>query len=247
MFDVVISELENIRRSFFKNWIILSILSSMGLVTITFIIFYFQKAETLKQEFITSLPFILFIILFIFAEFIVTLLVISFIISRKMSKNFSFISKGKIFSFIKKLGDNIEIINYQQKAEDLKNVAKKIYQKFNEYFDEYNQEDNLTIRLNGKDIKICEVRLTKGRGKNSYTIFQGIVISIPTKYVKNEIKEYKMVKEEDYTHIFIPQSKDLFELSIMKPIKQEDIEKIMKQLKDYVNIALKFMKNEDHG
>jgi hypothetical protein len=243
MFDILIKELENIRKSFFKNWIILSIIGSTALVSIAFIFIFlyfeifFQRGETIKQKFLTSLPFILFI----FANFIVVPLVASFIISYIMSKIFSFISKGKIFSFIKKLGDDIEIISYQQKSEDLKNIAKKIYQNF----DEYNQEDNFIIKLNGKDIKICEVKLTKGRGKYRHTIFQGIVISIPAIYAKNEIKEHKIVKENNYTHIFMPQAKDLFELSIMKPIKQEDIEKIVKQLKDYVDIASKLIKEED--
>jgi hypothetical protein len=174
-----------------------------------------------------------------------------------MSKKFSFIAKEKIFSFIKKLGDDIEIISYQQKSRDLKNIAKKIYQKFNEYFGEYNQEDNFTIRLNGKDIKICKIELADLRGE--VTVSQCVVISISTKYVKNGIKEYKMVKEEDYTHIFIPlfersirnafiyKPKDVFRLSILKPIKQEDIENIMKELKDYVNMASKFIKEEDNS
>jgi len=233
MFDVVISELENIRISFFKDWIILSILSFIGFVTITFIIFYFQRGEAPKQKFIKSLPFILFF----FAAFILTLL-ISFSI---MSKKFSLIAKEKIFSFIKKLGDDIEIISYRPKDNYLENIARKIYGIFNEY----NQEDNFTIRLNGKYIKICELTLEKRREKNSYTIFQGIVISIPEIYAKNEIKGYKIVKEKNYTHIFISQSIAFFELSILKPVKQEDIENILKELKDCVNTASKFMKEED--
>jgi len=261
MFDNLINELENIRISYLNNWTILSNLSSIGLVTISFIIFYFQKGETLKQKFIKSLLFILPI----FGIFIFTLL----IAYSTMLKNFSFIAKEKIFSSIKKLGDDIEIISYRPKDNYLENIARKIYRNFNKY----NQEDNFTIRINGKDIKICELELRKKIRENRYTtyrennatyrmetIFQGIVISIPKIYAKNEIKEYKIVIDnivirENYTHIFISQIRknynhifisqgvDISELSVLEPVKQEDIEKIIKQLKDYVNIASKFIKN----
>jgi len=141
-------------------------------------------------------------------------LLVSYLYLDEASKEFSFIAKEKIFSSIKELGDNIKIISYLKRSQDLENIVKKIYK--NVY--EYNQEDNF---------------------------FYGIVISIPTNYVKNEIKEYKIVKEYEYTHIFISKDKDLFGLSILKPIKQEDIENIVKQLKDYIDIASKLIKEED--
>lgn len=250
MFDIVISELENIRRSFFKKWIILSIL--IGILTFVFLFFPFSL-EFSRREFFERILSI-FSFIFLFALFSGSF---SIYFLYKMSKEFSFIVKEKIFGFVKRLGDNIEIINYQKKSEDLKNIVKKIYKDFNLWsiLYKYNQEHNFTIRIDGKDIKICQIELADLRGE--VTVSQCVVISIPTKYVKNGIKEYKMVKEEDYTHIFIPlfersirnafiyKPKDVFRLSILKPIKQEDIENIMKELKDYVNMALKFIKEED--
>jgi len=237
MFDVLIKELEyeleNIRKSFFKKWIILSIIYSIGFSSFPFInlfIAFYSKDDRL-----------LFFIFFTFIFFISSLIVFSSMFSYRMSKKFSFITKEKIFSIIKKLGYNIEIINYQQKSRDLMHVAVKIYQNFHKYY----QEDNFIIRVNRKDIiKICEIELTRGEGRRAYTIFTGIVISIPTAYVKNKIEEYTIVKEDNYTHIFIPQEKDLFELSILKPIKQEHIENIIKQLKDCIDIASKFIKED---
>jgi len=238
MSDILIKELqyelEDIRKSFFKRFIILSTLISIVLGTITVIIFYFllnfQKRVIINQE-LLNLFYILLIVL---------IPGVGIYILYKISKDFSFIAKEKIFDFIKKL-EGIEIISYQQESKDLKNVAKKMYKNFNAYWQGY----SFAINLHGKYIKICELTLkhiTLEKRKD-YIIFQGIVISIPTIYVKNDIKKYQIVKDSNYTYIFIPKAKDMSELTILKSIKQQDIEKIIKQLRNYVNTASKLIKN----
>jgi len=239
MLEIFANELEKYRKSYFIKWIIALVLFliTVGLGTAYLFYFAFNVDKIDLTEIQNFLWYIFIVLLFLFTFYYN---LFHRIIGYKIKKAFSHFAKAKLFNIMKNI-DNIEIVEYIPKSNDLRNIAKKIYSPFHIY----EQEDNITLKYRNITIRIAEVRISRQVGKGRVKeVFGGLVYTIPSYYAKKTII-HNHIKENDKVHIFISQISDKFEFSLFKPILSQDIMRVFDEIKESVKEISKYIEIVD--